>query len=223
MDCWSRRWSLDFGDAHFSLTLSLVGTWGTRVPKVPYPCDTRYWGTSGLWSYHPSMNVAPALGSHRHDSSTNSQWAISSSNQWPLSSPATRTTALSKMTRLSLTFWSVSQMANGGTLDNFHIDAGKKTSLCGQYWRERLLYDYGVHAGQPPISQSFHLDLKHVTMCSWWGVVGIIDNPCLLPDLSNYSGSILCFVRFNINRRADNAWIHQSYYPWQKLSTVLMM
>ena len=69
---------------------------------------------------------------------------------------------------------------------------------------ERLLYDYGVHVGQPPISQN-HLDLRYVKMCSCYGVIGIIDSPCLLPDLTEYSESILYFVRLNVDRRADNA------------------
>ena len=70
---------------------------------------------------------------------------------------------------------------------------------------ERLLYDYGIHVGQPPISQNHYLDLSYLKMCRWYSVIGIMDNPCSLPHLTNYSEPILCSLRLNVNRRADYA------------------
>ncbi len=43
-------------------------------------------------------------------------------------------------------------------------------------------------------------------MCSWYDVIGIIGNPCLLIDLNNYCVSILCLVRLDVDRRAGYAW-----------------
>ena len=70
---------------------------------------------------------------------------------------------------------------------------------------ERLLYDSGVHVGQPPISQIFILNcnMSNVQLVRCDRYIG---NPCLLIDLNNYCVSILCLVRLDVDRRAGYAW-----------------
>ena len=44
---------------------------------------------------------------------------------------------------------------------------------------ERLLYSYQVRVGQPAMSQTYYLDVKHIKLYSWDGVKGVIGGPCL--------------------------------------------
>ena len=59
----------------------------------------------------------------------------------------------------------------------FELTMEEKTTLWSTLKTERLPYKYGVRVGQPPISQTFYLDLEHVKLCSWSGGTGIIGNP----------------------------------------------
>ena len=112
--------------------------------------------------FHSSINIAPNpwFGLWReHDSSFNPQWAIFSSIQCPLSRLATRTTAALKTTKLFLDFLiSYHKWLDLKSWMIFTLTPVENKTLWSTLKTERLLYDYGVHVGRPPISQIFILN-----------------------------------------------------------------